>query len=365
MTHSPRPYILVAVLLVIFGAIYVLEKSSVDRTKLADIISVAPRTLSSEEKEGRYPLAKEITSPDGFINTDGEPIAINDLIGKKVILIDFWTYSCINCQRTTPYLNSWYEKYKDQGLVIIGIHTPEFEFEKKYENVLSATERFGIKFPVVLDNNFSTWQAYENRYWPRKYLIDIDGYIVYDHIGEGAYEETEKKIQELLAERMEVLGEEGEITTELTKETEKESRPDSPETYFGAWRNDNFGNGTPRAVGSQSFYVPVEVERNKFYLDGVWNITEEYVENVLGGAKIVFRYRASEVNFVAGAAESVRAKILVDGVPATGQDVDADGYVTIEAETLYNLVKTEDKEEHTLEIIPEEGGLQAFTFTFG
>src|SRR3989344_6786961 len=148
--------------------------------------------INKEEKLARYEPAKEITTPDGFINIDGEPITISEFIGKKVILVDFWTYSCINCQRTTPYLNAWYKKYgstllttSSPGLVIIGLHTPEFEFEKNYQNVLEATKKMGIKYPVVLDNDYSTWNAYQNRFWPRKYLIDIDGYIVYDHIGEG------------------------------------------------------------------------------------------------------------------------------------------------------------------------------------
>jgi len=358
-----RSIILIAVLALIGGSIYFLERQSADRTSLADVISLTPRTFDAEDKARVYPTAKEITTPDGFINTD--EIALADLIGKKVILIDFWTYSCINCQRTTPYLNSWYEKYKNQGLEIIGVHTPEFEFEKKYENVLAATERFGIMFPVVLDNDFSTWTAYQNRYWPRKYLIDIDGYVVYDHIGEGGYEETEKKIQELLKERMEVLGEEGNVSTDITKEVSKTSRPDSPEIYFGAWRNEHFGSGPQNAVGSQSFYAPEEVKLNTLYLDGVWSITEEYAENVTADGKIIFRFKAKEVNFVAGAETPVRAKVLVDGVPAQGSAVDSDGYITVDEEQLYNLVSSEEKEEHTIEIIPESPGLQAFTFTFG
>ena len=161
-----------------------------------DDIEIADTGSRIGNKEARYDKAKEISSPDGFINT--APITISELIGEKVILIDFWTYSCINCQRTLPYLNAWYEKYKDSGLAIVGIHTPEFGFEKEYDNVLAAAKKFGVTYPVVLDNDYATWRAYSNRYWPRKYLIDIDGYIVYDHSGEGAYDQTERKIQELL-----------------------------------------------------------------------------------------------------------------------------------------------------------------------
>ena len=149
------------------------------------------KLLSLEEKNAKFPLASEISTPDGFINTEGKPITISEFKGKKVILLDIWTYSCINCIRTIPHLNELYKKYGDQGLQIIGLHTPEFAFEKVQANVEDAVKRFGIKYPVVLDNDFSTWNAYGNHYWPRTYLIDMDGYIVYDHIGEGGETETE------------------------------------------------------------------------------------------------------------------------------------------------------------------------------
>ena len=198
---TSRATVLGILLVVIVGSIVYLESIKVKRVESNEAVTIIPKISSpAQDKPQRYQLAKEITTPDGFINTDGKPITINSLIGKKVILVDFWTYSCINCQRTTPYLNTWYEKYKEKGFVIIGVHTPEFEFEKDYNNVKAAVEKAGIKFPIVLDNDYSTWAAYQNRYWPRRYLIDIDGYIVYDHIGEGAYEETEEKIKQALAE---------------------------------------------------------------------------------------------------------------------------------------------------------------------
>jgi thiol-disulfide isomerase/thioredoxin len=143
----------------------------------------------------------EIMNPAGFVNTNDQPITLADYVGKQVILLDVMTYSCINCQRTFPYVNAWYEKYKDEGLIVIGVHTPEFSYEKDKNNVEKAMKEFGITFPVVLDNEYATWNALGNRFWPRMYLIDIHGNIVYDHIGEGAYKETEEKIQELLKER--------------------------------------------------------------------------------------------------------------------------------------------------------------------
>ena len=149
----------------------------------------------------------EIVDPAGFVNTQNQPFKIADYVGTQVILLNVMTYSCINCQRTFPYVNSWYEEYKDDGLIVIGIHTREFSYEKDRKNVETAFEKFGITYPTVLDNNYATWRALGNRFWPRKYLIDIHGNVVYDHIGEGSYQETEDKIKELLKERKAVLGE--------------------------------------------------------------------------------------------------------------------------------------------------------------
>ena len=371
-----KSYILVAVVAVLAGTIYFINSNSVKRGGSGESAVIVPRTYSGqdeakkEEKMKRYEPAKEITTPDGFINTDGKPITIGEFVGKKTVLIDFWTYSCINCQRTTPYLNAWYEKYKDKGLVIVGIHTPEFEFEKDYNNVETAVEKFGIKFPVVLDNDYSTWVAYKNRYWPRKYLIDIDGFVVYDHIGEGAYEETEAKIQEVLRERNKVLGIGEDVGGEIVSPEKIGATPrtnaGSPEIYFGASRNELLGNGTAGRRGVQSFTEPKNISLNTLYLGGQWDITDEYAENK-GPAKIIFRYKAQYVYMVASAENTVRAKILIDGrvIQTPGKDVDENGFVTIQKDQLYTLAAGLGSEEHTLEIIIESPGLRAFTFTFG
>ncbi|PIT92687.1 MAG: thiol-disulfide isomerase [Candidatus Harrisonbacteria bacterium CG10_big_fil_rev_8_21_14_0_10_42_17] len=330
--------------------------------------------MSTQEKAKQYEPAKEISSPDGFINTDN--ITIEGLVGKKVVLVDFWTYSCINCQRTTPYLNAWYEKYADQGLEIIGIHTPEFEFEKDYNNVLAATKKFDIKYPVVLDNDYSTWTAYRNRYWPRKYLVDIDGFIVYDHIGEGGYEETEKKIQELLRERAVALNTEEAIAKDMVKPTQAENvdftKTRSPEIYFGAARNLELGNGDSQRIGEQTLKAPETPGKNKLYLDGKWEFTEEFATNESKEAKIIFRYEAEKVFFVGSADTTVRVRILRDGKPigaAAGKDVimnNGDAVVNIHSNQLYRLIEDPAGHgEHTLEIIIENPGLKAFTFTFG
>jgi thiol-disulfide isomerase/thioredoxin len=339
----------------------------------APTTAAIPDRIAAKAKE--YDRAKEISTPDGFINlppgqTD---LKLADLIGKKVVLVDFWTYSCINCERTTPYLNAWYQKYRDHGLEIVGIHTPEFDFEKNYDNVLAAVKKEGIQYPVVLDNDYSTWFAYQNRYWPRKYLIDIDGFIVYDHIGEGGYAEMEQRIQAALAERDKVLGitdtiPGGIVNPSGTYDTGS-AGPRSPETYFGSDRNAYLGNGSVGMTGNQMLTEPTTIAPSVLYLAGKWQFEPEYATNEEAGATIVYRYQAKNVYFVAaGPSGGVRVRVLRDGVPIgqfAGKDVDADGYVTIEANRLYELVAEPDAAEHTLELIIEKPGLQAFTFTFG
>jgi len=198
-----RNIVLVLVLIAIVGATFYLESLKPTlTTQPAD--DTAKNVSQNLAKSVRFPAAKEIVDPTGFINID--KITISELIGKKVILVDFWTFLCIDCQNALPYLESWYAKYKDQGFVIIGVHTPELPPERNVENVKAAVQRLGIEYPIVLDNNYGTWNAYNNHYWPALYLIDIEGYIVYTHIGEGAYSETEQAIQSLLQERSVIIG---------------------------------------------------------------------------------------------------------------------------------------------------------------
>ncbi|MSR76391.1 MAG: redoxin domain-containing protein [Candidatus Ryanbacteria bacterium] len=388
MDNTWRTSILVVVLVLIGGSIYYFESQKVKPNReLAETTEadIAPRvedvnTPPPEPGEGKpvptptaikksemYALAKEIVSPSGFVNT--KPLKIQDLVGKKVILVDFWTYSCINCQRTQPYLNAWYDKYHDQGLEIVGVHTPEFGFEKILANVEQATRDAQIKYPVVLDNDYATWNAYKNRFWPRKYLIDIDGYIVYDHIGEGGYDETEQKIQQALRERMSVLKERGSIADGMVKpdaETPSFGKPLSRETYFGAWRNTNFGNGTPRTELEKIFTLPdsKNIEREKFYLDGAWQVTQEYAKTTQRDARLVFRFSAKDVHMVAGAPNGATVRILQDGKPVSGGDV-KDGKLQIRDAKRYHLIENSSFGEHLLEIYIEDAGLEAFTFTFG
>lgn len=337
--------------------------------------------LTATQKAVLYKKSPEITGAEGYINTGGAPIKISDYKGKSVVLVDIWTYTCINCQRTIPYIVSWDSKYKDKGLVTIGIHTPEFAFEKLPANVELATKRFGINYPVVLDNNFATWNAFGNRYWPRKYLVDIDGYIVYDHIGEGNYEETEKEIQKALMERNERLGLDGNgVMLPTTNIEAVTTSAGSPETYFGALRNEYFGNGVVGKTGEQSLLEPQSVSANILYLIGKWNIQNEYAETsasvgseIVGSDRVDYLYSAKSVYIVAGAKSgSVTMEVTIDGKPLDtsnkGSDVfikDGRSYVTIGENRLYKIIEADNKGKHLLEFVIPQAGLQIYTFTFG
>jgi cytochrome c biogenesis protein CcdA/thiol-disulfide isomerase/thioredoxin len=336
-------------------------------------ISTSSNLLSDE---GPY---TEIVDPSGFVNS--APFKLADLIGKKVILVDFVDYSCINCERTFPYLNAWYSAYKDQGLEIVAIHTPEFSFEKDINNVQAAAQRFGLKFPIVLDNDYATWNAYGNEYWPHKYLIDIHGRVVYDHIGEGGYSETEAAIVQALNERKRFLGESGIVTTASSATTTLSYTvdADSPETYFGSNRNQTFGNGEPFISHTATFALPDQaLAPDQFYLDGGWNIQPEYIENETAPAQISYIFTAAKAYMVASldrsqgtsdpASEPVRIRVLIDGQPIapaqSGTDV-RDGILTIDGSRLYSIFSDTVAGKHRLDLIFQSLGVEAFTFTFG
>ena len=324
------------------------------------ISATGQKLLTLEEKKAKFSLANEISTPDGFINTDGKPITISEFKGKKVVLLDIWTYSCINCIRTIPHLNELYKKYEDQGLVIIGLHTPEFAFEKVQKNVEDAVKRFDIKYPVVLDNDFSTWNAYGNRYWPRKYLIDMDGYIVYDHIGEGGYEETDKAVQKALLELNTHLG--IEIKTPVTSSgvvgniVTDSSQVESHELYFGSKRNVDFENGKPGISGMQTPMIPAILKANQLYLGGTWSITPEYAESA-GDNTIALKYKAKDVYLVLSSEKKSDVEVLVDNKSV--------GTVSVQGEMLYTVVSGADYSSHTLLIKVRDSGVKAFAFTFG
>ncbi len=315
--------------------------------------------LTPEEKQKNFILAPDLSTIDGYINTNGEPITISQYKGKKVVLLDIWTYSCINCQRTIPYLKTWNKEYESEGLVIIGLHTPEFAFERIQKNVEDAVKSFGITYPVVLDNDFSTWTAYHNQYWPRKYLIDVDGYIVYDHAGEGAYEQTEKAIQAALKELNSRLNTNVSVKNTISNPSGAISvsphQVNSPETYFGSGRNEYLANGAKFTSGTQTLTTPDTIDLNKLYLGGTWIFNSEYAQST--GGSISFKYNAKNVYFVASSKDGAQLEVYIDGK--------LDHTIFIQSNKLYDVVKGSEYGEHTLLLKIKNGSLDAYTFTFG
>ena len=310
----------------------------------------------------------------GWINS--EPLKIEQLRGK-VVLVDFWTYTCINCIRTLPYLKDWDKKYRDKGLVIVGVHTPEFEFEKKYENVVKAVNDYQLKYPVAQDNNYVTWNLYQNRYWPHKFLIDIDGYVRYDHIGEGAYEETEMIIQELLKERMERLNKKDGIKAEPSKPKEAMdvnfSGVKTPEIYFGyQFDRGNLGYDGLSPESVADFKYPPISHKNYVYLDGKWKYNADNMELLSDEGGILLAFEAKSANIVAGSENGSDAFVFLDtnflNDGNKGSDAEIEGgksIVKMGEFRLYNIVFAEGYGEHVIELQVAGKGFRIYTFTFG
>jgi thiol-disulfide isomerase/thioredoxin len=348
-----------------------MEATTTTAPALSANLKATLATIAAADKAAGDQPAIEIEDPTGFINVSST-FKLASLIGNKVVLLDFWTYSCINCVRTIPYLNAWYQKYQSQGLVIVGIHTPEFDFEKNITNVQAAVKQYGIQYPVVLDSNQGTWNAYNNLYWPHEYLIDMAGYIVHDHVGEGDYAATEAEIQKLLQQRATVLGTNpATIPTGTVSVTSSNlNEINSPETYFGAARNSLLANGTSLTNGNQTLMLPANINGNALYLGGTWDFEDQYATNISSGAQIKYEYDAKNVYIVAaGTSAGVTMDVMQDGKPITDANAGSDvhnGKVIITGNKLYNLVSNSDGGgEHILQLTVEQPGLQAFTFTFG
>ncbi|HVW66675.1 MAG TPA: cytochrome c biogenesis protein CcdA [Candidatus Peribacteraceae bacterium] len=281
---------------------------------------------------------------------------LNDLKGK-VVLIDFWTYSCINCIRTLPYEEATWEKFKDQPFVLIGVHTPEFTFEKSASNVAMAIKEHNLTYPVVQDNDYGTWNAFNNEYWPAKYLIDANGNIRYEHFGEGAYEETDQAIASLLAES----GHKTTSTATLPPEQQGSNNPITPETYLHSRGWNSFGNsqGGPDAR-VHAYTLPSSLTENDFYLDGTWQLVDDERQVLMSdNGSVTIDALAGEVNLVLG---------LEDGIKPVQADVLVDGKktktITIDRHDLFNLYKG-PYGRHVVRLQIHGKGVAAYAYTFG
>ncbi|WP_017964601.1 cytochrome c biogenesis protein DipZ [Rhizobium leguminosarum] len=304
---------------------------------------------------------------------NSEPLTTGQLRGK-VVLVDFWTYSCINCIRTLPYIRAWAEKYADQGLVVIGVHAPEFAFEKKIDNVKKAIGDFQIGYPVAIDNDYSIWRAFENSYWPAAYLIDTKGQIRYHHFGEGNYNRTEKAIQDLLRE----AGSQTTASAPVVPDARGvEAGPDlgnirSGETYLGYGQAANFTSPEGLQADTAKNYSIAEPGLNGWGLSGTWTVGRDQATLDQPGGGITYRFSARDLHLVLGPGagdKPIRFQVKIDGkAPGLdhGSDVDADGNGTVTATRLYQLVRQSGTvAARNFEIRFLEPGVQAYAFTFG
>lgn len=325
--------------------------------------SSAPPSGNSSNKE-RFNVnahdAPEFTDIKTWINSDPQTIA---RLKGKVVLIDFWTYSCINCQRTQPYLNAWHDKYKDDGLVIIGVHAPEFGFEKVPENVQKAVKEANIKYPVALDNNFSTWNAYHNQYWPAKYLIDKDGQIRYTHFGEGEYDETEETIQTLLKESGKTITDD----LEQTKETGESAYGQTPETYLGYARAESFVNTDEYVINKPATYkLNSNLSRDEWSLGGRWQISSESSQSMADGTKLQLNFSAREVYLVMSGPPDALVDVRVAGLKKSGGvDVNTANKVKLDGARLYKLVDAGEFVKNKQLTLTFPTGVTINAFTFG
>jgi thiol-disulfide isomerase/thioredoxin len=307
----------------------------------------------------------------GYLN--GRPPSAEELRGK-VVLVDFWTYSCINWRRTLPYLRAWNEKYKDRGLVIVGVHTPEFGFEKDIANVGVAVKDMRIEYPVVLDSDYRIWQRFNNEYWPALYLVDPNGRVRYFHPGEGEYQATERAIQQLLAEAgaARVSHELAFVQAGGVEADADVSQLRTPESYVGYGRGERLAGGFAARDMPHAYAAPGKLALNSWALSGDWTVGREYATSNQAGGAIAFEFRARDVHLVMGpsqAATPIRFRVRIDGrKPGAdhGVDVDANGEGTLAEPKMYNLVRGRGRiEDRRIDIEFLDAGARAYVFTFG
>jgi cytochrome c biogenesis protein CcdA/thiol-disulfide isomerase/thioredoxin len=378
-----------------FGTTSALEKALVDKV---DARSSQPRPEAGIERTGLMlaaaqpdPGKPEPARPAVVLRDEGRfapltgatewinsaPLTPESLRGK-VVLVDFWTYSCINCLRALPYVRAWAEKYKDAGLVVVGVHTPEFAFEKQPANVRRATKDLGVGFPVAVDSNYAIWRAFDNQYWPALYFVDAQGRIRHHQFGEGKYAQSEQVIQQLLAEAGRPVAADASRALVVPEGQGTQAAADalpalSGETYLGYERANSFASpGGIASDRSRVYQAPASLRTNQWALSGEWTVGSEGA--VLGRAngRIAYRFHARDLHLVLGPSadgKPVRFRVWVDGKPPLadhGTDTDAQGNGTIDAQRLYQLVRQQSNgQERLFEIEFLDAGAQAYVFTFG
>jgi cytochrome c biogenesis protein CcdA len=336
--------------IIIFAVLFMMYGP--DLSTVSASAKVTANNLGDELEEGiKSPYkAPDPTGITSWVNS--EPLTMEQLKGQ-VVLVDFWAYSCINCKRTIPYLLDWYKKYHDKGLEIIGVHAPEFDFERDLANVKNAVQQDQIPYPVALDNNFSTWQAYKNHYWPAHYLVDKEGNVVYEHFGEGDYDITENNIRFLLGihEPMQAKVEAGERNIFET-----------PETYLGYSRSNAYSSPETMQKDQSAIYsYPTSLHKNVWAIKGSWKINEQFISTEEKNAAIKINFNAKKVFAVMGSPENktINVKVLLNDKELH------DKTITVKGHNLYSVVELPASAEGIVELVADEPGLDIYTFTFG
>ena len=321
------------------------------------------------------PIERELPSLGGataWLNSP--PLSAADLRGK-VVLIDFWTYTCINWLRTLPYVRDWAEKYREHGMVVIGVHTPEFSFEHDLENVRRSARDMRVSYPIAIDNDYAIWDAFDNHYWPALYLVDAQGHIRSHHFGEGAYEQSEMMIQQLLAEAG-IGGIDDELVSVDASGVEAAADWDSlrsAENYVGYERTEHFASPGDAVLDTPHVYAfPARFSLNQWALAGEWTVGEQTIALNAANGRIAYRFHARDLHLVMGRASrgtSVRFRVFLDGQApgaAHGSDVDEQGNGTVSEQRLYQLIRQPGPiADRQFEIEFLEAGVEAFVFTFG
>lgn len=356
---------------------YILQKFpnyGVGLTKIEDNPTVRQEIEKLKEQKPQTPVVDLFNSnlgtapefvPGGkwFNLTAGKQVLSMSELRGKVVLVDFWTYTCINCIRTLPYIKSWWAKYKNKGLVIVGVHTPEFEFEKNPENVAKAIKDFGLEYPIMQDNDYATWTAYNNQYWPAKYFIDVHGVIRHTHFGEGDYDDSERWIQNLLKEA-------GLLSNDMPiANPEYSVYSKTPETYVGYNRIDHLASPELLQKDKPATYSnPGNLSKNSFAFGGIWNVGEDHAMPTKG-AKLAFHFDSKEVFLVMRPIDvSGRLKVFIDDKLVTPENAGADakdGIVTVDGDRLYKLIKLPSPGDHLLRLEFLDDNLELYAFTFG
>jgi cytochrome c biogenesis protein CcdA/thiol-disulfide isomerase/thioredoxin len=343
--------------------------------RLVDVFADDPAPPSPVPQLG-VPLPVEGWMPplDGATGWFNSPPLTRAGLRGRVVLVDFWTYSCINCLRALPYVSDWAAKYRDHGLVVLGVHTPEFAFEKTPGNVARAIESLGIGHPVALDNDYAIWRAFDNRYWPAHYFVDAQGRIRYHHFGEGEYERSEDVIRRLLADAG-ATGLPGGYVSGDGRDAGAPASTDytrTPETYLGHARAERFAGGELVRGVATDYRAPEPLALHQWALQGRWTVTAEHARLERPGGSVVMRFRGRDLHLVMAPIAGdrpVRFRVTLDGAAPgvdAGSDVDAQGHGTLDADRLYQLIRLRDgSDERRFEITFPEGGARIYAFTSG